>query len=300
MAYSAKILKDNLNILDDKEYRLTTFEVTIPRIVLSEFNTHRVFSRNSASSRAIPIEKRITQVESDPFIPDSFGKNRAGMQSSEELSDVEAEKARSVWLHARDHAVEQARELAKLGVHKQLANRLIEPFCWQTIIISATEYDNWYALRAHGLAAQKQIQIPAQMMFEEMKKSTPTLLKEYEWHLPLIQQDEKIVDDYSCQFGIAISDAKKISVGRCARISYLTHDGKRDIKADIDLCDKLYNDGHMSPFEHVARPMTKFDIDRFNLNKYDPFLGNFKGWVQYRKEIPNEHNFALRSSNCVK
>jgi thymidylate synthase ThyX len=252
--------------------RLTTIEVTFPRIVLAEFNTHRVFSRNSASSRAIPVEKRIAMVEADPFIPESFGKNQKGMQASENLADEEALKARSAWMQAMGYAIGQARALAKLGVHKQLANRLIEPFCWHTVIVSSTEWENFWALRCHP-DAQPETRRAAELMMEVYDQSEPKHLKEGEWHLPLLEDEARIRAE-----GF---DVRKVSIGRCARVSYLTHDGKREPQADVELCDRLMTSGHMSPLEHVATPAPT-----------NSFLGNFRGWIQYRKTIPDEENFA--------
>lgn len=299
MAYSVKILADSIAIRGKHVSRLTTMEVTLPRIVLAEFNTHRVFSRNSASSRAIPVEKRIAAIELDPFEPEAFGKNQKGMQASEDLRSDDDVMARMAWRKACADAVSSAKVLASLGVHKQLANRLIEPFCWHTIIVSSTEWDNYFGLRLHP-DAQPEIRKPTGMMWEEYQASKPKELKPGEWHLPLLQPDEFVLPDdspewndpigFSCtQF--RIDDAKRISVGRCARVSYLTHDGRRDPMADIELSARLHASGHMSPFEHVARPLTNQDIIERKLSRTAPFVGNFRGWLQFRKELANEDNF---------
>src|SRR6188474_2541487 len=126
MAYSVKVLADSLAVRGKHTSRLTTMEVTLPRIVLAEFNTHRVFSRNSASSRAIPVEKRIAAIEADPFEPEAFGKNQKGMQASQDLSSDDDVMARAAWRKACADAIISAKTLATLGVHKQLANRIIE------------------------------------------------------------------------------------------------------------------------------------------------------------------------------
>lgn len=270
MAFSAKVLKDSLTSTGK---RLTTLEVIIPRIVLAEFNTHRVFSRNSASSRAIPVEKIIKRVTEDPFIPVYWGKNQSGMQAQEELSLEEQVLAKEKWLIAMRNAVNSVNLLLALGVHKQISNRILEPWLWQTIIVTATEWENFFALRCHP-DAQPEIRKAAVMMKEAMNNSTPTPMKYGDWHLPLVDDLVQLrVDKFS------IEDIKRISVGRCARVSYLTHDGKRDPKADIALCDKLLKGGHMSPFEHVATP--DFGIQN----------SNFIGWKQFRKELPSESVF---------
>lgn len=291
MAYAAKVLKDSLS---SSGVRLTTMEITFPRIVLAEFNTHRVFSRNSASSRAIPVEKRIAAVEADPFIPAAFGKNQKGMQASEELDEFEASKARKTWMAACADAVAYARDLANRGVHKQLANRIIEPFCWHTVIVSGTEWDNYDALRNNKMA-QPEIRTVTELMVDARNKSEPECLGVGEWHLPFLQDDEQHLD---------IETKIKICVARCARVSYLTHDGKRSIEDDIVLYDRLASSGHMSPMEHVATPMTRQmadDIIRpqliddwmtaFAAIPKNVFSGNFRGWVSHRKQLPNEDNF---------
>jgi len=273
--YSAKILKDSLAPCGS---RLTTMEITFPRIVLAEANTHRDWSRNSASSRAIPSEKIIKRVLEDPFLPVYWGKNQKGMQADSELSISEQEEACTVWLSARDSMVEHVKKLLNVGVHKQIANRLLEPFMWQTVIVSATTWDNFFNLRCDK-DAQPEIRKIAIMMKELYDSTVPNsdLSLTFNWHFPLIETEE-FIELYKT---FSFEDIKKICVGRCARVSYLTHDGKRDPQADIDLANKLLSSGHMSPFEHAAEGLTS------NLRR-----GNFTGWMQYRKYIPNENIFV--------
>lgn len=284
MAYAAKILADSVS---PRGHRLTTFEVTFPRIVLAEFNTHRVFSRNSASSRAIPVMKMVERVMKDPFIPYQWGKNQKGMQASEELSNEEREKAVRLWLEARDHAVTAVEQLSNpltLNVHKQIANRLLEPFMWHTVIVTATEWQNFFNQRTHK-DAQPEIQRAAALMKELYEGSTPDVIDYGEWHLPLVRGID--FEQLSKEFPRAIHPfaLPKISSGRCARVSYLTHDGVRDPNADVDLCDnKLMVNGHMSPLEHPATPIREDEDVVLN-------TGNFRGWFQYRKHIPGESVF---------
>jgi thymidylate synthase ThyX len=301
MGFDAKILADSLS---PDGVRLTTFEVTMPRIVLAEFNTHRMFSRNSASSRAIPVEKMIARVMEDPYIPTSWGKNQKGMQAAEELTGAAAEEARSLWLKGRDEAVFRAQSLLSMDIHKQLTNRLLEPFMYHTCLVTATEWSNFFHLR-NNAQAHPDIQIPARMMQELYEKNEPEKLNYDEWHLPLIQSDEFVLSDQSPEWNEPIGSACtlltnaaaiKISAGRCARISYLTHDGKRDHQADIELHDRLLTSGHMSPFEHVATPLDRSNVGHLEMSsvllnaerKPERWSGNFRGWVQYRKTIPFE------------
>jgi thymidylate synthase ThyX len=302
MPYSVKILKDSIAPCGK---RLTTFELTYPRIVHAELMTHRMFSRNSASSRAIPTSKLIRLVEEDPAMPLWWGKNQSGMQAYEELNDVDKEYAATLWLEARNRAVLYAKLFQQLGLHKQLANRVIEPWMFITVIVSATEYDQWFAQRRHK-DAQPEIKWVADHMFKALEENTPTALEAGEWHMPFINQEDKIevrdrvqkklLGELEAQGTISSSNFSylpdaarieyecdkmlcKISVGRCARVSYLTHDGVRDIQADIDLHDRLMSakPGHWSPFEHVAQALST--PTRF---------GNFSGFYPYRKMFKEE------------
>lgn len=278
--YSAKVIADSVS---EAGARLTTMEVTLPRIVLSEFNTHRVFSRNSASSRAIPVKEQIRRVMADPFIPVYWGVNRSGMQADAELTEDEKCRARSEWLEARNNAVASVQNLLEIGLHKQIANRLLEPFMWQTILVTATEWSNFYALRANA-QAQPEIRHAAELMREVQQASTPTLVTVGKWHLPLIQPDEQ-------EWAVSnIDEAIKVSIGRCARVSYLTHDGKRDHEKDIELYERLVTSGHMSPLEHVATPY--FQHSERSTMHQSMWMGNFLGWKQFRKTIPGEDDFS--------
>lgn len=273
MGYSVKILADSLG---PNNARLTTWELTYPRMVHSEMLTHRLFSRNSASSRAIPVEKMIERVQKDPALPIYWGKNQAGMQAREELRGDELLKVKEEWLAARDQAVVNAKSLMELGLHKQIANRLLEPWMYITVILSATEFDNWFRLRCHP-DAQPEIGWVAKEMKKQYDESFPECLQEEDWHLPLIDFDDYVV-------GKLDNDTlKKVSVARCARVSYLTHDGRRDYQEDVKLHDRLLQSGHMSPFEHVACVQPK-DVTKWS--------GNFKGWTQYRETIDPNFTFV--------
>lgn len=298
MSFAAKVVCDSVC---PRGVRLTTFEVTFPRIVLAEFNTHRMLSRNSASSRAIPVDKRILAIQESPFVPESFGRNQKGMQAFTQLEGEEAEAAKTAWLETRDACIVGAKKLAAIEVHKQLANRVIENFSWQTCIVTATEWDNLYALRCHA-AAQGEIRTAVEMMRDAQRASTPTTLALGEWHLPLIENIDWDATSAS------LEDLIKVSVGRCARVSTLTHDGRRDLAADIKLAEALATNGHMSPFEHPARPMDAFEHlayrtyrvvgegDARTAVEAGSFAGNFRGWIQARKQIRHEHNFGLLTS----
>jgi thymidylate synthase ThyX len=304
MAFVAKVLADSVS---PAGRRLTTLEATFPRFVLAEFNTHRVFSRNSASSRAIPIAKQLRRVLEDPYVPVEFGSNQPGMQAGPPLEGEARELAEREWLLARDDAVrrvlalvtapgevgetedlepvlDRVEEAARtrnrpprwLNVHKQVANRLLEPFMWHTVIVTATEWDNFWNLRCHP-DAQPEIRLVAERMRAAVEDSEPADVGLDEWHLPLIRPEDR-------EQVASIEELVKVSAGRCARVSYLTHDGRRDLQADLELHDRLLESGHMSPLEHPARP-----------EQGGEWCGNFRGWRSYRKEIGGEENPLAQS-----
>lgn len=270
--FSAKVLADSTNCCDN---RLTTMELTYPRFIHSEVLTHRMFSRNAASSRAIPVKKMIDQVMTDPVIPIHWGAAEKGMQAYKEINSYASSECRHTWLLARDNCVGAVEGMLKQGLHKQIANRLLEPWMWITVIATGTEgaWNNFFALRCHH-EAEPHIQKIAEMAREVRSQSTPQKLSDGQWHLPLIgfEGDELL----------SVEDQVKVSVGRCARVSYLTHDGIRDVQADIDLHDRLLASKHFSPFEHVAQHSYSWIPDNESGN-----LG--AGWTQYRKTLKGEY-----------
>lgn len=286
MTYSARVVADSVsNVQGLAPARLTTLEVTFPRFVLAEFNTHRVFSRNSASSRAILVEKRIRDVRANPFVPEAFAANKRGMQAGEALEVTEQYRAEQSWIAAAARACDAAEELAALGVHKQWANRLIEPFAWHTVVVTSTEWTNFWNLRISSLA-QPEIRRAAELMLEAYDASTPRGVGLGGWHLPYVDADDVAAlaafETYSDR-GVARA---LVSSARCARVSYLTHDGRRDVEEDLALADRLLTSRHMSPFEHAAF------VDEAFVNPMratTPIASNFAApWTQYRKLIRDE------------
>lgn len=255
---------------------LTTYQLKYPRFIHGELMTHRVFSRNASSSRAIPTAKIIQAIKDDPAMPVHWGRNQTGMQARAELGQEEVEKCKSLWLEARDEAIEKAEKMLEIGLHKQVANRIIEPWSHIHVIVTATEWDNWFRLRAHP-DAQPEIRVLAEEMLKQecsprvqsfVSEAAP---KKSTWHLPYIKMEEH--EKYR------LKDLIRMSVARCARVSYMNHDGTDPIpEKDFELHDRLVvaEPEHMSPAEHQA---VVFGEDP---NK---FYGNFKGWKQYRKFI---------------
>lgn len=272
---SAKVIEDSIS---NNGKRLTTMEWSYPRFIHGEVMTHRVFSRNAMSSRAVPVRKMIDQVRNNPVIPHVWGLNQAGMQSFVEADGAAQRDATDVWLRAADAAGHFASRLVDLNIHKQFVNRLLEPFQWMRTIITATEWDNFFELRDHP-AAEPHFQLLAQAARKAMAESTPTErlagwpYDVANWHLPYVSADERN------DTGFLV--LAKVSTARCARVSYLTHDGEHPVlSADLALYDRLAGGSpmHASPLEHQAFPCD------------DPSVasGNFFGWHQFRQLIEME------------
>ena len=301
----ATVVADSINPYGD---RITTFVATFPRMILAELNTHRMLSRNSASSRAIPFAKMHDSVLNSPFIPLGFQRDHKGMQGTEYLKGQELIEARSSWLLARASAADEAKLLHQKGVTKQLCNRIMEPFLWHTAIITATEYENFFALRAHP-AAEIHIAALAETMLAQINQSNPKKLLAGEWHVPFgdMFDDNRLLELAQTKYpnhlengeGDLIEKMKvKIATARCARVSYFNFEGKDDYEADIKLHDNLSKMGHWSPFEHCAQAMREgqyfwnyptHGVDSSDIsNKYNGWSGNFKGFTQYRKIFAGE------------
>jgi hypothetical protein len=262
--YESKVLLRSVSKLG---IVLTTAILKFPRFALAELNTHRMLSRNSASSRAIPVAKRVAEVLLEPVVPEAFAANIRGMQAGAEFNEEQNAEARKIWIEASRSAAEFATRLEALNVHKQWANRIIEPYAWQTVLVTATDWDNLFNLRI-SKNAQPEIMIAIENLKAAIEAVPIQTLEYGEWHTPFIDDEDRELDH---------DQRVLVSVARCARVSTLTHDGRRDYAADLRLAKSLKSNGHMSPFEHVATPLG-----------IDIYKGNFRGWLQYRKMLPNE------------
>lgn len=275
----AKIICDSVSPTGT---RLTSFQLKFPRYILAELNTHRIFSRSSSSSRAIPIKKMLLDVYKNPVYPVYWGKNKPGMQANEELSGVSLYFVKKVWRLASLFAICFSYVFYKLGLHKQLGNRILEPWMWANTIVSATDWDNFFLLRNHP-DAQPEFRELAIIMQKLYDNNQPELVNYGEWHLPYITPSEK--DRHTNE------DLVKVSVARCARVSYNNHNGKpTTISDDIQLHDRLLKSfpPHASPSEHQATPI-----------RSKMYSKNFFGWEQYRWEIEHyweemEDDFIIR------
>jgi thymidylate synthase ThyX len=275
MAIEAKVVADSFWYHEESATcnRLTTLQLKYPRFIHAEFMTHRVLSRNASSSRAIPVMKMLKQVWNDPAMPIHWGANQSGMQAKAELSDFKAYVAEKLWRGAGKLACGAAYLMNKVGLHKQVANRILEPWQYIHVIVTATEWKNFMDLRNHP-DAQPEIHELAMQIAIAMEESEPVELGPWDWHLPYVTQLEHTQ-------GITYDVLKALSAARCARVSYLTHDGLTpNIQNDIKLHDRLVGSApiHASPVEHQARPSGD------NL-----FHKNFKGWIQYREEVEQQN-----------
>lgn len=278
----ADIIEDSIS---DAGIRLTTFQVKFHRFVLPEHNTHRAFSRNFSSSRAIPTAKLIEQVRTDAAKPVHWGANEPGMQAKGELKQLQKVRVESLWQEAALTAADIAEKMAAEGAHKQIVNRLIEPYLYVNGVVTSTEWANFFELRAHP-DAQPEIQALAYAMLSAFEDSEPKVLKMGEWHLPYVKQDER-----SHPF-LALPENKlllsKISAARCCRVSYLKNDGtKANISEDLALCERLVGARplHSSPFEHQATPDEMSPVKGVAKWNNKELHGNFVGWCQFRKYI---------------
>ena len=258
---------------------LYTIRWRCPRIIHGEIMTHRVFSRNARSSRAVPVMTMINEVRNAPFIPWHWTKNKRGMQGTDPLTPDEEARAVAVWLEARDAAVSAAMTMTDpndLNIHKQIPNRMLEPYSWIDVLITANQWANFTWLRDHK-AAEHHLQDLARLVASAIDAATVQELDAGEWHLPYIAADDlKCGDD-----GLM----RHLSAARCARISYAPFDGDASINREIERYEMLVSDDriHASPMEHQATP------DTLSCGKWDhPELhGNLIGWIQARKLIPN-------------
>jgi hypothetical protein len=269
-----------------------TLQLRYPRFIHAEFMTHRQFSRNASSSRAIPVAKMLEQVRKDPAMPIHWGSNKPGMQAGDEI-DTRVDglldmfgsyqgdfSPQDAWRIAAERAADVAEKMGEAGYHKQVVNRLLEPFQFMNVVVTATEWDNFFELRCHA-DAEPNFQELAHCIRAVIKHAEgPWILQvpartedrsfndPFKWHLPYITDRERSI----CNLRIVLA----MSAARCARVSYLTHDGASPVlEKDVGLFAKLVmgNPIHASPIEHQATPASQSNQRS----------GNFVGWQQFRQ-----------------
>ena len=291
----AKVICDSIT---EQGHRATTFVLTFPRFILAELNTHRLFSKNSASSRAIPFKKMVEMVNEDPFIPIAWQKDHKGMQGTEYFTSESGDNIHAIsegWLDARDAAIQIATGLHNLGVTKQLVNRLLEPFMWHTVVLTSTEFENFFEQRCPQYIDERTVKNDGGSLFYKSKKEYifQANTNEYEdfeewsyldWaklnqgqgEIHMMELAECMYDalnesepkflaageyhlPYVREEEMSLKDVFKVSVARCARASYNNFEGNSDVEKDIALYEKLVvsKPGHYSPTEHVLRAMGK-------------------------------------------
>lgn len=346
MTISAKIIADSIS---PTGIRLTTFQLRYPRFIHAEELTHRLLntspeivhagddsyftipdglmydrdlSRNASSSRAIPVKRMIEDLRRDPAIPVYFGKNQPGMQAGEDWfapvsvptwsGGIEDMARDDAWLLAMEHAIRFAEAFSEAEYHKQIVNRLLEPWAHINVVVTAVKWGNFFALRSHP-DAQPEIKLLSDLMQAAMAEAQPMLIEYGQWHLPYVLDSDwvairnritangtlRVVPTYEqmAKYGLLVSTA------RCARVSYKTHDGRETtIDEDIELAEKLIvaTPLHASPAEHQATP-DAYQAKEAQMAKYggweltdadweNPHLhGNLRGWQQHRKLLPNEY-----------
>ena len=357
---SAKVIAASENECGEK---LVSMILTFPRFILAELNTHRLFSRNSASSRAIPFKKMVQMAKEDPVIPIAWQAEHKGMQGSNYLEyEEDNEVLKRNWLHARDYAVQFSTRLNEdHNVTKQLCNRLLEPFMWHTVLVTSSEWENFFDLRTPSYYIDNVPTVDSNLesagtvtLVSKSKKETlnnigeienslyddlRTILGNYtdldwlkinkgqaeihmmalgeavydaynecefkqlspgEWHIPFGgNMDQKMLEEtlmsiYESSVTPPIEQRRldfehlkiQIATARCARLSYITFDGKIDYLSDYNLYANLLQSGHWSPFEHCAKAMRKEDYDNYLIIEggkvYPGWCRNFKGFIQLR------------------
>ena len=309
---SATVIADSIG---EHAPRLTTLEWVYPRWIHAEGRTHRVLrelegldievrtpspmedpalSRNAASSRAIPVKRMIADVLANPAVPLWWGANEKGMQSTAELTGEALIQARATWFRALGYAVSQAERLAEIGAHKQLVNRILEPFTHIKVVVSGTKWSNFLALRLHK-DAEPHIRMLAEAARDALAASSPKELEPGQWHVPYVRPEDfkdaaEVCDNP--EFGGGMADLLlPLSVARCASVSYDTVDGfKMTLERACALYQKLVGSTpmHASPTEHQATPQHA-KLSRGKVVFKGDHGGNFgPAWVQLRKTLKGE------------
>lgn len=282
---------------------IITYELEYPRFIHGEFMTHRNFSRNAMSSRAVPIEKMIEQVRTNPAVPIHWGKNQSGMQAKVELEGSDLGSTICEWEAAARLAASCAEKMDEYGAHKQVVNRILEPFQVMKTVMTTTEINNFFYLRCHE-DAQPEIKELADCMYEAYNSCEAELLKNGEWHTPYVDHfrasdGDAVLEYHSNSIGLSVEDALKVSASCCAQVSFRVYDD------GIDKAKRIYDrlveskPVHASPFEHQAKPISSeitgaygCDLDAYDIEEgvthfdFDKlWSGNFCGWIQYRQLI---------------
>lgn len=308
----ATIIQDSINSYT--KTRIITYELEYPRFIHAEVMTHKMLAKNAASSRAIPVAKTIEQVTSNPAHPVFWGKNQPGMQSVEELDDSIKEDVQYLWKSASQMACTYAKCMEENGAHKQIVNRILEPFVMMKIVITGTEWNNFFWLRNHK-DAQPEFKDLAAKMQKAKDESKPFVLLDGEWHVPYINRERYTLgngesdiiysigaDDADGVQDLTTNEALMLSSSLCAQTSYRKADDT--LEKAVSIYKRLVESEpvHASPFEHQGmcknistanllasllrfkkptKGITHIDFD------HNWWSGNLKHFIQYRQLIPN-------------
>lgn len=299
--FRAEVIADSVVRLSGQPYRITTIAVDVWRSVLAEFNTHRMFSRNAGSSRAIPVVRSIERLRQGHYVPSLVPLAHSGMQASSwvQSGDQLYEEFVERWLRLMETNISEVEYMAKeLGISKQLLNRPLEPWQLVKVLVTATDWENFTALRVNE-NAQLEMMITARLILNCLNSSTPIEKQGGEWHVPFGDRldQERLQHLWFAQKeagGLSIEElARCIAMARCARVSYFNFEGKDDYAADVDLFNRLLSSGHMSPMEHVARAMTEKEYDSYYMATPEHVdrgrCDNLHGFISYRSMVKGEN-----------
>lgn len=281
---------------------LWSLEIEDPRFILAEINTHSMLEKNSASSRAQPVNAVNSQLLDNPAMPVWWGKKQSGMQAYEEVDDLTKEAAKAVWIEWSKTSASYAKVLDDMGLHKQITNRGTEAWHRTKTVISGTEWNNFFHLRTHH-STQPEFRELALCMKKAMESVTPRSIKNGEWHVPYVDRvfSEDGVRYFSDGQELSVEDALMVSASCCAQVSYRKSDTSlakaRSVFERLNIGHES-EPAHASPCTHQGTPM------QAGIAQYIPFLwpkgvthvdrngnlwsGKFKSFIQYRKLIPNE------------
>ena len=295
----AAVIAHSISAVSGEE--IVTFLIDFPRFILPEFNTHRVISKSGASSRAIPVAKSIEAIQNHSYMPIHFGQNKAGMSADQEVDKTTKFTAKCAWDFAARNAIESAKTLNSLGIHKQVTNRVLEPFSYMRMVVTATEWDNFFWLRLHE-DADPHINELARVMLFALQESIPTELQQGDYHVPFFGEGYW-TPAIEARYGVTAQQAIEHSMSCCAQTSYRKLDMSSEKTQDI--VKKLFGGSraHSSCGEHQASPMAVPTLNLIpseyliadyiqvmpeatHLDRQGNFWSNnFKHWSQYRDSI---------------
>lgn len=305
--FEVKLIAHSICAYTQKE--ILTWELSYQRFIHAEVMTHKMLSKNAASSRAIPVASVIDMVKNNPAMPIHWGVNQPGMQADEVFDEDEVEIVKGLWLTAAKNSAAVAELMTDMKVHKQVANRIMEPFQWMKTVMTGTEWANFFWLRNHP-DAQPEFRELAQVMWNIYQSSVPVMLLPGDWHLPYFgEMGAWFASNHNG--GYSLEDAIAISMSCCAQVSYRkTDDTLEKAKRVVDRLNLGVDNTkpvHASPSEHQATPMEQGEVDPYDLSKGKnlmPFAdtwqdgitawhkelgfmsGNLAGYIQYRQLIP--------------